>query len=110
MLETILNIYLVIEKGFVTAFKAKAYQIDGHDNDKIKFLKGKAKDDYETAYTFDAPISRSGQYMNYNRFAKLEKQGMHFQLFEVIFSKFDIPENPLICVTPVVDGEIVGDN
>jgi hypothetical protein len=31
---------------------------------------------------------------------------MHFRLFEEIFSKFNLPEKPLICVTPVVDGEI----
>jgi len=45
--------------------------------------------------------------MNYNKFHKLEKRGMHFQLFEEIFSKFQIPEHPLICVTPVVDDEII---
>jgi hypothetical protein len=27
-------------------------------------------------------------------------------LFEEIFTKFQVPEHPLICVTPVVDGEI----
>jgi hypothetical protein len=32
---------------------------------------------------------------------------MHFQLFEEIFSHFDVPEHPLICVTPVVDGKIL---
>ena len=46
--------------------------------------------------------------MKYNSFAKLESRGMHFQLFEEIFSKFDVPENPLVCVTPVVDGEVNG--
>ena len=45
--------------------------------------------------------------MNYNRFAKLEKRGMQFQLFEEIFSNFSLPEKPLICVTPVVDGKIL---
>lgn len=44
--------------------------------------------------------------MAYNKFAKLESKGMHYELFEAIFSEFNVPENPLICVTPVVDGEI----
>jgi len=44
--------------------------------------------------------------MNYNKFHKLEKRGMHFQLFEEIFQYYKVPENPLVCVTPVVDGEV----
>ncbi|MBZ0179555.1 MAG: hypothetical protein K8F36_09720 [Melioribacteraceae bacterium] len=106
MNEIILNIYLIIENGFVTGFKAKAYEKEGEDNSKIAFLKSRVITDFETSYHFDAPISRTGKWMKYNSFAKLEKQGMHFQLFEDIFSKFSVPENPLICVTPVVDGEI----
>ena len=109
MLETILNIYLIIQKGFVIAFKVKAYEIEGGDDDKISFLKSRAREDFESAYSFDAPSNAKGEFLNYNKFAKLEKQGMHFQLFEEIFSSFKIPESPLICVTPVVDGKIIGE-
>ena len=109
MFETILNIYLIIQNGFVVAFKVKAYDMDGGDDDKISFLKSKAKEDFNSAYKFDAPSDEKGQFMTYNKFAKLEKRGMHFQLFEEIFSSFKIPESPLICVTPVVDGDLVGE-
>jgi hypothetical protein len=47
--------------------------------------------------------------MSYSRFAKLEKQGMHFSLFEEIFTKYKVPDKPLICVTPIVDGEFYGE-
>ena len=109
MFETILNIYLIIQNGFVVAFKVKAYDMDGGDDDKISFLKSKAKEDFNSAYKFDAPSDEKGQFMTYNNIAKLEKRGMHFQLFEEIFSSFKIPESPLICVTPVVDGDLVGE-
>ena len=109
LLETILNIYLEIQNGLVAAFKAKAYEMEGGDDEKIKFLKSRAREDYKSAYNFEAPVNDKGKFMKYNKFAKLEKQGMHFQLFEIIFSKFDLPESPLICVTPVVDGEIIGE-
>lgn len=109
--ETILNIYLVIDSGVVVEFKAKGYQMEGRDSEKIKFLKDRVEDDLPSAFRFDAPIDRNGNFMKYNKFAKLEKQGMHFQLFEEIFSKFEIPESPLICVTPIVDGKIfMGDS
>lgn len=107
MFETILNIYLVIQNGLVAAFKVKAYEMEGGDDDKIIFLKSKVKEDFGSAYSFDAPSNDKGEFMSYDKFAKLEKQGMHFQLFEEIFSNFEIPENPLICVTPVVDGKII---
>lgn len=109
MEETILNIYLIIDDELVTGFKAKAYKQVGDDDEKIVFLKKNAKSDFETAYYFDSPIDKRGKHMPYNRFAKLEKQGMHYQLFEEIFQKFDIPDNPLVCVTPIVDGEFVGE-
>jgi endonuclease IV len=104
--ETILNIYLVINKNLVEEFRAVAYKSDEGDQAKIKFLKSKAKEDFEKAYHFDSPTDKNGKFMDYNRFHKLEKRGMHFELFEEIFSKFNVPEHPLICVTPVVDGEI----
>lgn len=105
--EIILNIYLVIAKGSVVEFKAKSYEHEGDDDDKIVFLKSCAKNDYDTAQSFNAPRSKLGGFIRYNKFAKLEEQGMHFQLFEEIFRDFNVPENPLICVTPVVDGEIL---
>ncbi len=110
MAETILNIYLVIEKGIVTSFKVKGYEREGSDEDKIEYLKFRAEDDFKNSYHFDAPRDKRGNFMKYRNFAKLESQGMHFQLFETIFSKFSIPEKPLICVTPVVDGEIWAGN
>ncbi|MCF8242365.1 MAG: hypothetical protein K9J16_13355 [Melioribacteraceae bacterium] len=109
MNEKILNIYLVINDGIVTAFRAKSYEMDGDDYDKIEFLKSRAVHDFENTFQFEAPTNKHGKFMQYKKFARLEQQGMHFQLFEEIFTKFRVPENPLICVTPVVDGEIYSD-
>jgi hypothetical protein len=47
--------------------------------------------------------------MPYSKFAKLEKRGRQFELFEQIFSSFNVPERPLVCVTPVVDGKIISE-
>ena len=106
MNEIILNIYLVIDNGIVVEFRSVAYEKEGGDDRKIEFLKNRAKEDFANAYKFDAPYDKKGKFMSYNRFHKFEKRGMHFQLFEEIFSKFNVPEHPLICVTPVVDGVI----
>ncbi len=107
MLETILNIYIIIKNGFVVGFKAIDYNVEGDDEFKIKILKENAKKDFSKAYPFEAPRNKKGEFMSYKKFSKLESQGMQFQLFEEIFERFNVPQNPLICVTPVVDGEIL---
>lgn len=109
MNETILNIYLVIENDLVTAFRAKAYQQAGSDEEKIDFLKRNAKQDFNSALLFESPVDKYGRFMSYKRFAKFEKQGMHYRLFEEIFSEFEVPDKPLICVTPIVNGEFYGE-
>jgi len=106
MNEIILNIYLIINNGLVEEFRIVSYVMEGGDDSKIEFLKTHAKEDYSKAIIFDAPSNEDGKFMSYKSFHKLEKRGMHFQLFEDIFQKFGVAENPLICVTPVVDGEI----
>jgi len=109
MKETILNIYLVINDGFITEFRAKSYKISGNDEEKISFLKAKAEYDFESAEVFDAPYDKKGEKMSYKKFYKLEKQGLQYQLFENIFDYFKLPENPLVCVTPVLDGKILSE-
>lgn len=106
MKETILNIYLVINSGIVKEFRAIAYDEEGSDDEKIAFLKSRARLDFQNSVHFDAPVDKKGNYMSYNEFYKLEKRGLQFQLFEEIFEAFKVPDKPLVCVTPVVDGEI----
>jgi hypothetical protein len=107
--EKILNIYLVIDNGVVVEFRAMAYEKEGGDDYKIKFLKGRAAKDFDKAYRFDAPSDKDGSFMSYKKFARLEQRGRQFELFEEIFSRFGVPENPLICVTPVMDGKILAE-
>lgn len=107
MEETILNIYLIIEDNTVIGFRAMSYTKSGDDDEKIRFLVQKANEDYPFAQNFEAPKDRFGKYMSYRKFEKLEKQGKHFMLFEEIFRFFAVPEKPLICVTPVVDGALI---
>ena len=106
MNEVILNIFLIFDDGIVTGFKAKSYEIEGSDLEKIQFLKDHAKVDYGNSFFFNAPRNKNGEFMSYKKFSKIESQGLQYRLFEEIFEKFGVPEKPLICVTPVVNGEI----
>lgn len=106
-METILNIYVIIDNNFVTSFRVKAYKMDGSDDEKISFLKSNSVKDYDSADVFDSPKDDNNQFMTYKKFSKLEKHEKQYMLFEEIFEKFKVPENPLICVTPVVDGKLI---
>jgi len=105
--EIIANIYLVINKNIIEEYKAKSYKISGTDEEKIEYLKTYAESDFENAVSFEAPADKNGKKMNYKNFSKLAKRGLEHQFFEEIFRDFNMPENPLICVTPVVDGKII---
>ncbi len=105
--EKILNIYLIIEKNKVVGFAAKEYYYEGSDQNKIEFLKERAKYDFEESDEFGAPVNKLGKFMSYRKFHKLEKRGMHFQLFEEIFSHYQLKDSPLVCVTPVLDGKVL---
>ena len=107
MNEIILNIYIIINDNKVVEFRAVGYEKEGGDDRKINFLKSKAVEDFEKAYHFSAPSDKNGNFMPYRKFARLESRGRQFELFEEIFKNFNVPENPLICVTPVLDGKIL---
>jgi len=107
MNEVILNIYLIINDGHVVEFRAVAYEKEGGDDRKIEFLKSRVVEDYDKAYHFNAPMNKNGEFMPYKKFARLESRGRQFELFEEIFTTFKVPEKPLICVTPVLDGKIL---
>jgi len=110
MSEKILNLYLVIDNGIIEEFRACSYEADGSDEENISFLKKNAAHDFPASFKFDAPVSNFGKKMKYKQFSRLEKQGKQFLLFEEIFQKFQVPDSPLICLTPVVDGEILSSN
>lgn len=105
--EIILNIYLIIENGFISSVKAVSYNYSGNDEEKIRFLKLKAKTDLPAAKEFRAPVRNNKEQMSYKEFNKFERQGLQFRFFEDIFEEFNVPENPLVCLTPVVNGQII---
>lgn len=105
--EIIFNIYVVITNKEISEFRAISYEAEGEDEEKIKFLKSIAEKDFPSAYHFDPPKSKFGRLMTYKQFSKLERHDKQFQLFEEIFQSMNAPLQPLVCVTPVVDGKVI---
>jgi hypothetical protein len=70
-------------------------------------LISRSEEDYSIAKIFHSPTNRFGKKMTYKHFSKLEKAGKQFQLFEEVFEFYNVPAEPLVCLTPVVDGKII---
>jgi len=107
MKEKILNLYLVINNDTIEEFRGAMYEMEGTDDEKITYLKMRAAQDFDSAFKFDSPVSRFGKRMKYRQFARLEQQGKQFAFFEEIFQRFEVPDSPLVCVTPVVNGKVI---
>jgi len=106
MKEKILNIYLLINDGIIEGIRAKSYEISGEDSEKINYLYEMTEKDYASAETYDPPLDKKGKLMSYRKFARLEYTGNQYRLFRGLFENYELPENPIVCLTPVVDGVI----
>jgi hypothetical protein len=111
--EKVFNLFLFIEVDIIVGLGARCHQAEGSDREKIAFLQRQVKHDLASAERFPMPKryhlvfpdGRTGtgiQYQSYQQLAMLQR---HLDLFEEIFTHFGASENPLMCITPVVDSK-----
>lgn len=120
MTERIFNLYLFIQSrpassGIIQELGAMVHEHSGTDAEKIAFLQSQAKADLTEAQRFAVPeryvlvtanseATQSG--LDYRGYERLVQGGRHLELFEEIFKAMNAPADPVICITPVVDGKI----
>jgi hypothetical protein len=109
--EKVFNLFLFIEDNIIVGLGARCHQADGTDRDKLTFLQRQVKHDLPSAERFPMPKryhlvfpdGRTGTGIQYQSYQKLAMLQRHLELFEEIFTHFGASENPLMCITPVVD-------
>ncbi len=120
MTERIFNLYLFIQSGLTASgiiqeLGARMHERSGTDADKIAFLQKQAAEDLAEVQRFPVPAryvlvainsaaTQAG--LDYRGYEKLVQGGRHLEVFEEVFQAMDAPADPLICITPVVDGNI----
>ena len=120
MTERIFNLYLFIQSrlassGIIQELGATVHEYSGTDAGKIAFLQSQAEADLTEAQRFPVPeryvlvavnsdITRSG--LDYRGYEGLVQGGRHLELFEEVFQTINAPADPLICITPDVDGKV----
>jgi hypothetical protein len=116
MTERIFNLFLWIENNYIVEIGAKYHEQKGSDKQKLKFLQNQAEKDINSAKRFEVPsryvlIDTSDNQiqqknaMRYESYLQLSNMGRHLEVFEEIFEHYNAPDNPLVCITPIIDGK-----
>ena len=120
--EVIVNLWYVMdENGFIYSLRVKAYVGTGSVTEKLEFLRQRSFLDYLIAEPFEIPerfhvrIGPDSETMPIAQVAILRVLDSRIALFEdalkVIEGRFpsqshiDIPEEPLVCTTPLIQNE-----
>jgi len=118
--EICLNLWYVRdEQGFIYSLRARAYFLEGNDKDKLKELQRLSKTDYLIAKAFPIPqryqLDEVGVFVVHglqllpNKTALFEDAIQFLQSELPAQTPYDIPDQPLVCVTPLLgddDGNI----
>ncbi len=118
MKEPIANIFLFVTGKIIREIGAIWHRRSGTDEEKISFLQSKVYDDYrvvskrrmpESCILVHADGRKEAGAISYETFKKLA--GINNKMMEVledaIFSHcHNIPRNPVIVITPIVDGVV----
>ncbi len=116
MTEILFNLFLFFSNNIITDIGVVSHLLDGTDEEKLSFLQAQVSNDFKNAKIFPIPseFSRSDGTVHpvpfysekYNALCRLGRQ---LKLFEQIFQTLNAPKEPLVVITPIVDGKIVID-
>ena len=113
MKEKIFNLFLFIEDEVIVGLGVRCHQADGSDREKLALLQRQVKHDLPGAERFPMPAryvlvfpdggrAAGIRYQSYQELSRMQK---HLDLLEEIFTHFGASNNPLMCITAVVDGK-----
>lgn len=99
MEEQIYNLFLYVTEGKVTELGLCLYKAKGTRQEKVDFLRSKAREDHLNANRCFIPE------MSYSDYLAQYEEGTHLSVFEPLFLIANNPENPVFCITPIIDGK-----
>ncbi len=112
MKEPVFNLFVYIESDEIAELGIVKHLLEGTDNQKLTFLTENVPLDCRAATRFAVPSRYLLSYaepeppsLRYETFKSMMLVGQHIDLFEDAFQVLEAPQSPLVCVTPVVNGE-----
>jgi|ERR1041385_4772057 hypothetical protein len=113
MRERIFNLFLEIKDDMIFELGAIRHEKEGKDEAKLAFLQQEIRNDLRTAKRYPIPkrywiidtiTGHSTSALRYETYIKLSQLGRHLEVFEEVFEDLKSPPNPLVAITPIVDG------
>jgi hypothetical protein len=97
--DTVYNLFLYVDKSQIKALGVVPHVLEGTDEEKISALQLRVERDYKTAKRTEVR-----GIFEWSAYESLMRLGRELELFEEIFRDCKAPPNPLVVITPVVDG------
>lgn len=118
MNERLFNLFVFVDDGIIRELGAATHDRAGTDQEKLKFLQAQVSTDFSATRRFPVPsryiLVKPGAAddagLQYRAFQALTQSGRHLEVFEEVFAALEGPDNPLFCITPVVNGEPKADD
>lgn len=98
MKEIVYNLFLFVESDYVVAIGAVEHELPGSDNQRIAELQTAVAEDAKR--TSRRPITP----FPWDTYVALQRLGKSLEIFEEVFMEMNAPQDPLVVVTPIVDG------
>lgn len=107
-MERIFNCFIYTDGVFISQLGVTVHEIDGSDEEKIKFLRNSVYEDHRVANLANVRsclIGTSDGRFKYSSYMALVRAGRSFEVFEEFFERYNASANPMCCITPIVNGE-----
>lgn len=115
MQEKLFNLFLFVTDDVIREIGAVRHKCGGTDAEKLAFLQSQVATDFPIAKRYPVPnryilvlpkgIKTRGL-LRYQSYVQLAAVGKQMEFFEEIFEELGAAHNPLMCVTPIVDGHL----
>ena len=115
MSEPIFNLFLFVSSGkIIYELGVVSHNFEGTDKQKLSFLAKQVSSDFLKAKKFPVPkryqlsdveTGKTSNGIRYQSYITMASSGMHLDLFEEIFEALNAPPQPLMCITPIVNGK-----
>lgn len=108
MKEKIFNCFIYTDGEKISQLGVATHEMEGSDEEKMEFLRRSVSNDSliaNKANVRSCTIGTSDGTFKYSSYMALVRTGRSMEVFEEFFSIYDAPENPICCITPIVNGE-----